>query len=132
MLHMFFWLLVGHAVADFALQNDFVAKFKSSKAMWPPGSIKEHFRGSTGELDVRIAMPGVRREIIWPWVLGSHALIHGGAVALVTGKPLLGVFEAVAHAVIDHCKCNDYIDFHVDQALHLACKVVWLILVPVV
>ena len=92
------WLIVGHFVADYTLQMDFVAQNKSP---WNA--------------------PG-----IWMWVLTAHAATHGAAVALATGSVLLGTLEILAHWVIDLVKCAGWTGIHVDQALHLACKVGWL------
>lgn len=102
-LSLFFVLMVGHAVADYPLQGDFLARGKNHT----------------------LPIPGV------PWwqCLGAHALIHGGAVALATGMPALGVAEALAHAVIDHLKCAGRLSFNQDQAAHVACKVLWVAIV---
>ena len=92
-----FWLLVAHALCDFPLQNDYLARAKSK---W----------GGHAE---------------WPWALAAHALIQGGGVALVTGSVLLGIAEAAVHAAIDHVKCAGRISYSDDQLLHVACKVAW-------
>lgn len=96
------WLLVGHSLCDFPLQGDFLAKGKNHKR----------------------PIPGV------PWwiCLGAHALIQGGAVALATGMPMLGVGEALTHAFIDWAKCEGWIDFKRDQATHIFWKVIWLVI----
>lgn len=128
MLALLFWLLVGHALADYPLQGDFLARAKNH----------------------RNPLPGV------PWVYGllPHALIHAGAVTFLTGSPTLGALELVAHALIDYGKCagafgssGDYAApgrvewdghaadrraFHLDQALHVACKLAWVLLAPVI
>ena len=57
------------------------------------------------------------------------ALVHGGAVYLLTGSALLGLAEVVLHSAIDCAKCERLIGFHQDQALHVACKVVYCFLV---
>lgn len=100
-LPMLFWLLVAHALCDFPLQNDYLARAKSK---W----------GGHAE---------------WPFALAGHALIQGGGVALVTGSVWLGLAEAVVHAAIDHAKCAGRITYAADQALHVACKLVWLALI---
>lgn len=102
---VFFWMLVGHALGDFALQSDWMVQNKN------PRKYKKKAPD--------------RRDLIWLHVLTAHALIHGGAVALATGSALLGVAETVAHWLIDYGKCNRHYGFHVDQFLHLGCKVVW-------
>jgi hypothetical protein len=92
-------LLMAHAFFDYAGQGDFMSKAKNRYA----------------------AIPGVP----WAQALGSHALMHGGAVALITGMPALGILEFVAHWVTDDLKCSGKIGFNTDQAIHIACKAVW-------
>lgn len=95
-----FALLAAHAVADYPLQGDFLSRAKNRFA----------------------PVPGV------PWWqgLGAHALIHGGAVYLITGSLWLGLAEMAVHAVIDDTKCAGRISFNTDQALHVACKCMWV------
>lgn len=92
-------LLAGHALCDYPLQGDFLAKAKNRAN----------------------PIPGVP----WYQALGAHALIHGGMVALVTKSPLMGVAETVIHAVTDDLKCKGKLSFNQDQAIHVACKVLW-------
>lgn len=102
---MILWLLlVGHALTDFPLQGDFLAKGKNHRA----------------------PLPGV------PWFpcLLAHAVISGGAVTVVTGSLGLGIAEAVVHAVVDFLKCDGRIDFNSDQVIHVFCKVLWAMLLP--
>lgn len=96
-----FFMLVGHALMDYPLQSDFIAKYKN---------------------------PWVKfdNQTWWPWLLSWHALMHGGAVALVTGSVYLGVLETICHWLIDLAKCADWINIHIDQGLHILCKLVWL------
>lgn len=109
MLEVLFWLLVAHAVGDFALQSDWMARHKS-----------RHTRETSVLSD--------RPEWIWVHVLSAHAMIHGGAVALATGSIVLGLLEFVAHWIIDFCKGEKIFGFHTDQALHLSCKLAWWLL----
>lgn len=97
-----FLLLVGHALADYPLQGDFLAKAKNRTA----------------------PITGV------PWwqALAAHAAIHAGFVAVITGSVALGLAEFVAHFVIDDAKCRGRLSFNADQALHVACKVAWAVL----
>lgn len=99
MITLLFCLLVGHALADYPLQGDFLSKAKNR--MNP--------------------IPGV------PWwqALAAHSLIHGGFVAYLTGSVWLGIAEIAAHFVIDDLKCRGRISFNMDQAAHLVCKVAW-------
>lgn len=101
-----FWMLVGHALGDFALQTEWMVHGKS------PGA--RPLRDLAG-----------RDELVWAHVLTAHCLIHGGAVALATGSVALGLAETVAHWIIDFGKCRRWYGFHVDQFLHLGCKLVW-------
>ena len=106
---LLFWLLVGHAFADFVCQSDSMAKGKNRHRRTEPP-------------------PGAKYTPCWPYWLTAHALIHGGAVALVTGNVLLGVFETFAHWMIDFGKCENWYGVHTDQALHIACKILWMML----
>jgi len=106
MLAMLFILLVGHALADYPLQGDFLARGKNHKN--PIAGVQFYH------------------------CLGAHALIHGGMVYLLTGSFLLGVLETVIHAAIDYGKSDGWYGLNVDQALHVACKVVWVLLLAFV
>ncbi len=109
MLEIGFWLFVGHAMGDFALQSDWMAVYKS-----------RHNK----DVHVLSTAPG----LIWIHVLGSHCAVHAGAVALATGSIVLGLFELIAHFIIDFSKSEGWFGFHTDQFLHLGCKVLWLVL----
>lgn len=100
MMQTLFWLVVGHALADFALQSDALARNKNRHIERPSRS-----------------MPP------WPYWLVAHALIHGGAVAWVTGSIFLGLVEVLLHALIDFAKCEGYSGPHEDQAAHVICKI---------
>lgn len=93
-------LIVGHALADYPLQGDFLSKAKNRTA----------------------PIPGV------PWwqAMTAHSAIHGGVVGIITGIWWLGVAEAAVHFLIDDGKCTGKINFNQDQALHLFCKAAWL------
>jgi hypothetical protein len=100
-LTVLFWLLVSHAVCDYPLQGDFLAKAKNHCA----------------------PLPGV------PWwiALAAHSLIHAGGVALVTNSVTLGIGEFLCHFWIDVCKSQGWFGLKIDQALHVACKVGWVL-----
>ena len=95
-------LLAGHALADYPLQGEFMANAKNRNTQ-------------VGAL-------------FWPWVLPCHALIHGAFVAVITGSVALGVAETAVHGVTDWLKCENKINIHVDQAIHVACKVLWFLI----
>jgi hypothetical protein len=93
--------LVGaHCFFDYAGQGDFMSKAKNRTAPTP--------------------------TVPWQTVLASHAAIHGAAVALITGIWWLFIAEAVIHFATDDLKCRGKISFNTDQAIHLACKGLWL------
>ena len=106
MLHLtgpllFFALMVGHVVADYPLQGDFLARAKNH----------------------RTPIPG------FPFyqALGAHALMHGGMVWAITGAWWLGALETVAHAGIDYLKCDGRIGLNTDQTAHAVCKAIWTV-----
>lgn len=92
-----FWLLVGHALADYPLQGQFLSDSKR---------------------------PG-KTTLPWWIALTWHSLIHAGVVALLTSSIGFGLLEFVAHWLIDYAKCRDQFDDTADQILHVACKVGW-------
>src|SRR5690606_16479635 len=96
------WLLVGHALGDYVLQNDFIARAKNH----------------TDDLG----------KHMYKAVLPSHAGIHAGFVLLVTGSSLLAIFEFITHSWIDFLKCDKRITFYKDQCLHVLSKAVIVVL----
>ncbi|BCP56252.1 hypothetical protein K32_48690 [Kaistia sp. 32K] len=98
-----FFLLVGHSLADYPLQSDFLAQAKNRHT--------------------------ALGQVFWPHALFAHSMIHGGFVALITGQLWLGVTEAVVHGVTDWLKCEGKISLNVDQAIHIGCKVLWAAIV---
>jgi hypothetical protein len=96
---LFFLLLFGHALADQPLQTLLMSQAKRGSADCPA------------------------------WLgLSYHAIIHGGFVLLFSGSFGLGVAEFIAHYIIDAMKCRELFGCKVDQALHLLCKVVWVMI----
>lgn len=96
-----FWMIVGHALADYPLQGDWLSKIKNHKLELVPG------------------------EKIWPMALWLHAFVHAGAVQLATQSWLLAVAELLAHVSIDYAKCNGNLNYNEDQGLHIFCKFLW-------
>ena len=101
-LDLFILLILCHFLADYPLQGDKMAVEKC---------------------------PGKDVTLDWRWWLSAHAGTHGFVVALLTGIPLLGVAEMVAHSLIDFGKCRLGYKLIVDQALHWCCKVIWVVCV---
>ena len=102
---LFFKLLIGHALADFVLQTDTMARSKDRHGEFAK-TVSDSFPP-------------------WYYWLAAHALIHGGVVFMVTGSALFGLVETLLHGAIDIAKCERWIGFHQDQALHVLCKVAY-------
>ncbi len=104
MLETLFLLLGGHCIADFVLQPEAMGRGKS-----------RHNRAS----DSPYFPP-------WPYWLTAHAFTHATAVMLVTQNLAFGVAELILHWLIDLAKCENKINLHTDQALHVACKLAYV------
>jgi hypothetical protein len=99
--NLFLLLAMGHFVGDFGLQSDKMACEKC---------------------------PGCGKTLSWQWWLTAHGAIHVFLVAVITGIPLVGLAEWIAHVGIDMGKCRQRLDLRMDQGLHLACKALWAVL----
>ena len=95
-------LCAGHALCDYPLQGDFLARGKNHKQ----------------------PIPGVP----FGQCLSAHALIHAGMVLVVTESVSLALAELAIHAATDYAKCDGRITFNQDQAIHYSCKATWAIL----
>lgn len=98
---LFALLAMGHFVADFGLQSDRMAVEKC---------------------------PGKDHTLPWPWWLLAHSGIHAFVVTWLTGVVWLGLAEWGIHALIDYGKCRHRYGLGVDQVLHMACKVIWVLI----
>lgn len=97
-----FLLCVGHSLADYPLQGQFLAEGKNRNT-------------AIGKL-------------FWPYCLSSHATIHAGFVFIITGSLWLSAAEFIIHGITDWLKCEGNIGMLVDQMVHYACKVLWAVL----
>lgn len=95
-LAVFFALAVMHALADFPLQGEYIARQKNRSS-------------SSGTSE-------------WITCLCAHSVIHAGGVWLVTGSMFLGAVELVIHGLIDLGKSEGKFGLITDQLLHLTCK----------
>lgn len=95
-------LFAGHAICDYSLQSDFIAKGKNFNT----------------------PVPGMA----WQQIMLAHCLAHMGMVLLITGNPWLALAELVIHYVTDWAKCDGKINFNQDQFIHYACKILWAVL----
>lgn len=106
-LPVFLALLIAHALCDHPLQGQFLALNKN-----------RHYRRKNTDL---------RTATLWPYCLTAHALIHAGGVWLVTGSYLLGIAELALHWLVDFLKEEKIINLHLDQLLHILCKVAYIV-----
>ena len=107
-LLVLFALAIGHALADFPLQGEFLAMCKNRRHL------------------IQLKDPNLPPGM-WVICMAAHCLIHAGAVWAVTGSATLGAIEFVIHWLLDMAKCEGKTDFSFDQSLHLACKIVYVI-----
>ena len=111
---MLFLLIAGHALGDFPLQSDAMARCKCRKANLP-----------------------LQKAVPWYYWMTAHCLVQGLVTGLIvawwTGNRELGVMigmlEFAVHWVIDLLKCESIYNIHVDQALHVLCKLLWWVLI---
>jgi len=106
-LQMFFALAIGHALADFPLQGEYLALGKNRRYLEKLGD-------------------PLRPPQIWVSCMGAHCLIHSGAVWAVTGSSLLALIEFVLHWTLDTVKCAGRTNYTQDQAMHLVCKALYV------
>jgi hypothetical protein len=105
---MFFALLIGHAVADFPLQGEYLAIGKNRRYL------------------TRLKDPS-RPPEMWIYCMGAHCLIHAGAVWIITGSSILALIEMTIHWMLDQAKCDGKTTFGLDQGAHVACKAAYVI-----
>ena len=110
-LIILFALVIGHALGDHPLQGEYLALYKNRHNMPEPH------------------LSPTQQPTIWPHCLTAHSLIHAGIVWIVTTSPLLGVIEFVLHWFIDLAKAERITNIHVDQLLHLLCKIAYVIVI---
>ena len=105
-------LLIGHVLADYPLQGEFLATGKN--------------RHNASHIPV----PGKGdAKHVWVHCMTSHCLVHATFVWIVTGLALYAFIEFVLHFIIDYIKCEDWTTYTQDQLLHVACKVIYVILI---
>ena len=110
MIQLFLMLLIGHALEDFALKTSTTAQGKN-----------RHNKPVNVPLKQKVTP-------CWFYFLTAHALIHGGTVWLIIGYWYFAIAEIVAHWIIDFAKCENKLNPHSDQFLHIVCKVAWVVL----
>jgi Protein of unknown function (DUF3307) len=104
-MQLFFALLIGHALADYPLQGEFLALHKN-----------RHYKDNS-----RTMPPG-----LWVHCLAAHCLIQAGFVWVITGRFIFAMIEFVVHLVLDFIKCENISGYHTDQLLHCATKAIFV------
>jgi hypothetical protein len=99
---LLFKLLIGHALADFVLQNDAMAQRKN-----------------------RHAVP--KHVVPWDYWMTAHCLIHAGAVWVITGSVMWATVEFFGHMTADILKCENVTNIHSDQAIHVGMKLLYAV-----
>jgi len=105
---LLFWLIVGHCLADYPLQGDFLARAKNHKTP---------------------VLAANGQPFPWQLALAAHALIHGGMVALITRSIAAGVTETVLHLWCDYETSDGRNSYWGDQCIHLVHKIVYVLLI---
>jgi len=118
MIQMMLLLFAGHALCDYPLQGDFLARGKNP-------------------LKAILGIP-------WQQCLFAHALIHAGMVLVITKSLWLACAELMIHAITDYAKCVGWFGdqtygteginpkaFNIDQAIHYGCKILWAVIVAI-
>lgn len=105
-------LLFAHFLGDYALQSEAMAKGKNRNNQINP-SLK-------------------KQAPTWYYWMLAHAFIHGGLIwffmsFLITNSWIFIILEVPYHFFIDTLKCDGRIDIHQDQALHVFCKILYII-----
>lgn len=101
-LYTLLLLCAGHALCDYPLQGDFLARGKNHNAPFPGMAA-------------------------WQLLL-AHCLIQCGMVLVITGSVWIATAELVIHYATDWAKCEDEISFNQDQAIHYSCKFLWALI----
>ena len=101
-LALFAAFAVVHALADFPLQGDYLARQKSRQ-----------------QADSRAD---------WIIALTSHSVIHAGGVWLISGSLAFAAAELILHGLIDLGKGEGKYGLAVDQILHLICKLAYALI----
>jgi hypothetical protein len=98
---LFFAFTIAHALADFPLQGDYLARMKRRDQSDNPSE--------------------------WIIPLTAHSLVQAGGVWIVSGSPLIAATELCLHWLIDLAKGEGKFGYLTDQLLHLICKVAYVI-----
>lgn len=102
-----FLLIFGHFICDFALQSQYMCKYKN-----PNNAPSEGYNF-------------FHPEYMWKLIMFAHCFIQGGFVYLFTNNLFFSLCEIMIHFITDYLKCNKKITVIQDQTIHILCKVIW-------
>ena len=105
-----FVLLFLHALGDFALQSEAMAKGKN-----------RHIKNPT------YIPPGQKFKETWFYWLIAHALIQGGLIYLFFPVLLIALIEVISHFIVDYLKCENITNLHHDQLIHFILRIIYSI-----
>jgi hypothetical protein len=105
-IELFALLLFAHFLFDYPLQGDWLARAKNRSDPIP--------------------------HVPWYQAMFAHTAMHGMAVWIITGIPLLGLAEMAIHWITDDLKLQGELTFNQDQAIHIVCKAVWAVITVLV
>jgi len=105
-IELFALLLFAHFLFDYPLQGDWLARAKNRSEPIP--------------------------HVPWYQAMFAHTAMHGMAVWIITGIPLLGLAEMAIHWITDDLKLQGELTFNQDQAIHIVCKAVWAVITVLV
>ena len=126
-------LFAGHALCDYPLQGDFLAKWKNHRfgicfCGKDIEKVGEYWAAGPEVCKDNHWHKPLRRPVPWWQAMAAHSFIHAGMVYLVTRSVWMAIAELGIHFVTDYAKCDGRISFNQDQAIHYACKVLWAVL----
>lgn len=93
-IDLLWWLIVGHFLCDYPLQNDYLAVHKNP-------------------------IINGKKNSEWFICLFAHSSIHTLPVMWLTGRVELAMVMLVTHMIIDYVRCKQWIHFWQDQFLHI-------------
>ena len=108
---LFLAMVMGHALGDYPLQGAFLASCKNRNS-----DSSVFFGGS----DVPRGM--------WIHALTAHSLIQAGILWLISGSVVIATIELTVHWITDFIRCEEWISYTVDQAVHVGCKAIFAFL----
>lgn len=103
MITLFLALVFVHFLLDYPLQGDFLSRAKNKTN----------------------PIPGVP----WYQAMFAHTFMHAAGVWLITGMWSLALIEFVVHWWTDDQKCRGELTFNQDQAIHILCKVFYVLVI---